>query len=82
VKDESGKEAEETGRGVISHNLLATKPNVNLTLSRVMKAQKRSRCITAPFFNSALGRGGWSTSRPGLFTPAKNPGTPFTVKTV
>ena len=42
-------------------------------LEKSMKAQRRSRCVAEPFFNLTLGGGGWSTPRPGRFTPGKDP---------
>ena len=39
------------------------------TLEQVTKAQRRSR----GFFNLGARRGGWSTPRPGRFTPGKDP---------
>ena len=44
------------------------------TLEKAMKAQRRSRLYS--FFNIGARWGGWSTSRPGCFTPWKNP-APF-----
>ena len=47
--------------------------NVKFTLEKAMKAQRGSRCIAELFFNHTLGVGGWSTPRPGRFTPGKDP---------
>jgi hypothetical protein len=37
-----------------------------------MEPQGGSRCIAELFFNLTQGGGGWSTPRPGRFTPAKH----------
>jgi len=62
-----------TGRGLRSSGILRgigfklVKVKVNFTLEQTTKAQ-RGVCLT-----SALDGGGWSTSRPGRFTPGKDP---------
>ena len=43
------------------------------TLEPATKAQKGSICIVLPFFNLSAGWSGWSTPRPGSFTPGKDP---------
>jgi hypothetical protein len=44
---------------------------VKFTLEQAMKAQRGSRDVTTLSLTSALNRGGWSTPRPGRFTPGK-----------
>jgi hypothetical protein len=48
---------------------------VKFTLEEATKAQWGSRGI-ALIFNLGATWGGWSTPRPGRFTPGKDPGTP------
>ena len=46
---------------------------VKVTLEQVTKAQKGSRGTADYFFNLSARWGGLSTSRPGRFTPGKEP---------
>jgi len=46
---------------------------VKLTLEQATKAQRGSRGIALLFFNLGARWGGWSTPRPGRFTPGKDP---------
>ena len=45
--------------------------NIKLTVEQAMKAQKRSRRIALFSLTSVLHRVGWSSPRPGRFTPGK-----------
>jgi hypothetical protein len=45
------------------------KCKVNYTTEQAMKAQRGSRGIALLFLTSALDGGGWSTPRPGRFSP-------------
>ena len=51
------------------------KVKVKVTLEQATKAQRRSRVIALLFFKPGARWGGWSTPRPGRFTPGKRPGT-------
>jgi hypothetical protein len=44
---------------------------VKFSLERAMKAQRGSRVIVLLSLNPALDEGGWSTPRPGRFTPGE-----------
>jgi hypothetical protein len=46
---------------------------VKVNLEQATKAQKGSRGIALSFFNLGARWGGWSTPRPGRFTPGKKP---------
>jgi len=46
---------------------------VKFTLEQATKAQKGNRDIIYYFFNLGARGGGWSTPRPGRFTPGKGP---------
>jgi hypothetical protein len=46
---------------------------VQFTLEQASEAHGGSRGITLPFFNLGARWGGWSTPRPGRFTPRKDP---------
>jgi hypothetical protein len=46
---------------------------VKFTLEQAMKAQRGSRDSSTLSLTSALDGGGWSTPRPGRFTPGNNP---------
>jgi hypothetical protein len=47
------------------------KVKVKLTLVQAIKSQKGSRCIALLYINLGAKLGGWSTPRPGRFTPWK-----------
>jgi hypothetical protein len=49
------------------------KVKVKFTLEQATKAQRGSRGIAVLFFNLGLYVVGWSTPRPGRFTPGKDP---------
>jgi len=51
------------------------KVKVNITPEQATKAQKGIRVIPLLFFNLGVRWGGWSTQRPGRFTPSKDPVT-------
>ena len=46
---------------------------VKFNLEQAAKAQRGSRGTALLFFNLGARWGGWSTSRPGRFTPGKDP---------
>jgi hypothetical protein len=51
---------------------MKVKVKVKFSLERAMKAQRGSRGITLTLsLTLALDEGGWSTTRPGRFTPGK-----------
>jgi hypothetical protein len=50
-----------------------TKVKVKLTLEQAMKAQRESTGNLYSFFNLGNRWGGWSTPRPGRFTPGNDP---------
>jgi hypothetical protein len=52
---------------------LLIKLMVKFTLEQVMQAQRGSIYTSTFPSTSALDGGGWSTPRPGRFTPAKDP---------
>jgi hypothetical protein len=53
--------------------LIISKVKVKFTLEQATKAQRWSRGVTLLFFNLGARWGGWSTLRPGDFTPRKYP---------
>jgi hypothetical protein len=46
---------------------------VKVTLEQTTKAQRGARVIAVPSLTAALDGEGWSTPRPGRFTPEKDP---------
>jgi len=53
--------------------IVMVKVKVQFTLEQATKAQKGSRGKLYSFFNLGARGGGWSTLRPGRFTPGNDP---------
>jgi hypothetical protein len=52
---------------------LQRKVKLKVTLQQATKAQRGSRGLAILYFNLSARWGGWSTPRPGRFTPRKDP---------
>jgi hypothetical protein len=58
-----------------SNGALVKTVKLKVSLEQATKTQRGSKGIALPFFNLDARWGGWSTPRPGRFTPGKDPAT-------